>query len=147
MRPAIEGLPEMKAVLFRIQWTTSPPSTSIPRRTATSISREHAAKSAGSGLVLNLRGIPLRHYQRGGPSSAAGPSPRDCNQGSPSCPFSSPIPPLKETRLYAFSSGRSLSHLLPHEPRQPALAQRHAAPPRSHVRFGRGQSPNPIISP
>ena len=40
------------------------------------ISREHAAKSAGSGLVLNRDETLLRDDQRGGSSADAGAAPR-----------------------------------------------------------------------
>ena len=75
IRPAVESLPEMKDAFSEAMdnLTALDKQILVERHL---ISREHAAKSAGSGLVLNRDETFLRHDQRGGSSADAGAAPR-----------------------------------------------------------------------
>ena len=71
IRPAVEGLPEMKDAFSEAMDNLGALDKQILVERHL-ISREHAAKSAGSGLVLNREETLLRDDQRGGSSADAG---------------------------------------------------------------------------
>ena len=75
IRPAVESLPEMKDAFSEAMdnLSTLDKQILVERHL---ISREHAAKSAGSGLVFNREETLLRDDQRGGSSADAGAAPR-----------------------------------------------------------------------
>ncbi len=71
IRPAVESLPEMKDSFSEAMDNLAALDKQILVERHL-ISREHAAKSAGSGLVLNREETFLRDDQRGGSSADAG---------------------------------------------------------------------------
>ena len=89
-RPS-KALPEMKDAFPR-RWTilsTLDKQILVERHL---ISREHAAKSAGSGLVLNREEIALRDDQRRGSSAHAGAAPWFATSSRPGWPSTRWIP-------------------------------------------------------
>ena len=103
IRPAVESLPEMKDAFSEAMDNLGALDKQILVERHL-ISREHAAKSAGSGLVLNREETFLRDDQRGRPSADAGVASRACNCARPGAPLTSLIPQLEKKLDYAFSN-------------------------------------------